>query len=169
VRPTALPRRCKSSTPAKLETARRYGADEAIDYDREDLRERVKALTGGRGVDVVYDPVGADFTEPALRSTSWNGRHLVVGFAAGAIPKIPLNLVLLKGSAVVGVFWGDFVRREPENNAANTRQLFQWLAEGRIRPLVSARYALSQAPRALEDLMARKVIGKIVILPHQVD
>lgn len=158
-----------ASSADKLEAARRHGADEGIDYSREDLREKIKTLTGGRGVDVVYDPVGGDFAEPALRSTGWNGRYLVVGFAAGAIPKIPLNLPLLKGTAIVGVFWGEFVRREPERNAEHIRQLFQWLAEGKIRPLISARYALSNAPHALEDIQTRKVIGKIVILPHQAD
>ena len=131
--------------------------------------KRIKALTEGRGVDVVYDPVGGDFTEQALRSVGWRGRYLVVGFAAGDIPKIPANLLLLKGSALVGVFWGEFVRREPALNAENMGQLFSWLQAGKIHPLISARYPLSQAAQALDALLARQVIGKVVILPQQVD
>ena len=158
-----------ASSAAKLAAARALGADETIDYASEDLRERIKALTGGRGVDVVYDPVGGDFAEPALRSVGWRGRYLVVGFAAGDIPKIPANLLLLKGSALVGVFWGDFVRREPALNAENMGLLFSWLRERRIHPLISKRYPLSQAPHALDALLARQAIGKLVVLPQQVD
>jgi NADPH2:quinone reductase len=158
-----------ASSPEKLEISRRHGADETIDYSREDLRERIKALTDGRGVDVLYDPVGGRFSEPALRCVGWNGRHLVVGFASGEIPRIPLNLPLLKGNAVLGVFWGEFMRREPQLNADNTRQLLSWLEQGRIRPLISARYPLTRAAQALEALLARKVTGKAVILPQQLD
>jgi NADPH:quinone reductase len=158
-----------ASSPQKLEIARRYGADEQIDYSREDLRERVKVLTGGRGTDIVYDPVGDRFAEPALRSVAWNGRYLVVGFAAGEIPRLPLNLPLLKGCAVIGVFFGEFMRREPRQHAENLRLLLSWLAGGRIRPLISARYPLSCVPQALEALLARKVTGKSIILPQQVD
>jgi NADPH:quinone reductase len=158
-----------ASSQEKLEIARRYGADEHIDYSREDLRERVKALTGSRGVDIVYDPVGDKFAEPALRCVGWNGRYLVVGFAAGEIPRIPLNLPLLKGCAVMGVFFGEFVRREPRQHAENLRLLLSWLETGRIRPFISARYPLSQVPQALEALLARKVTGKVIILPQQVD
>ena len=158
-----------ASSEEKLAAARERGADDAIDYSREDLRERVKALTGGRGVDVVYDPVGGDFAEPALRSVGWRGRYLVVGFAAGEIPKIPINLLLLKGSALVGVFWGEFVRRESALNAGNMKLLFSWLHERRIRPLISRRYPLSQAPAALEALLARQAVGKLVVLPQQID
>lgn len=158
-----------ASSDAKLNAAREHGADETIDYTREDLRERVKALTGGRGVDVVYDPVGGDFADPALRSVGWRGRYLVVGFAAGDIPKIPINLLLLKGSSLVGVFWGDFVRREPALNATNMKQLFAWLREGQIHPLISRRYPLSQAANALDALLAREAVGKLVILPQQID
>lgn len=157
-----------ASTTEKLEAARGRGADETIDYANEDLRERIKALTGGRGVDVVYDPVGGNFTEVALRSVGWGGRYLVVGFAAGEIPKVAANLLLLKGSALVGVFWGEFVRREPALNAENMKLLFSWLRERRIRPLISKRYPLSQAPQALEALLSRQAIGKLVILPQQV-
>jgi NADPH2:quinone reductase len=158
-----------ASSADKLAAAREHGADETIDYASEDLRERIKALTGGRGVDVVYDPVGGDLAEPALRSVGWRGRYLVVGFAAGDIPKIPANLLLLKGSSLVGVFWGEFVRREPALNAENMGLLFSWLRERKIHPLISERYPLSQASHALDTLLARKAIGKLVVLPQQVD
>ena len=158
-----------ASSAEKLAAAREHGADETIDYASEDLRERIKTLTGGRGVDVVYDPVGGDLAEPALRSVGWRGRYLVVGFAAGDIPKIPANLLLLKGSSLVGVFWGEFVRREPALNAQNMGLLFSWLAERKIRPLISQRYPLSQASQALEALLARKAVGKLVVLPQQLE
>ncbi|HYM86716.1 MAG TPA: zinc-binding dehydrogenase, partial [Pseudoxanthomonas sp.] len=158
-----------ASSAEKLTAARALGADETIDYSSEDVRERIKALTGGRGVDVVYDPVGGDFAEPALRCVGWRGRYLVVGFAAGDIPKIPTNLLLLKGSALVGVFWGDFVRRESALNAENMGMLFAWLRERKIHPLISRRYPLSQAAQALDALLARQAIGKLVVLPQQVD
>lgn len=154
-----------ASTADKLAVARAHGADELIDYSREDLRERLKAITAGRGVDIVYDPVGGPYTEPALRSVGWRGRYLVVGFAAGDIPQIPINLILLKGSAMLGVFWGEFVRRQSETNAANMAQLFSWLRAGKINPLISARYALAEAPAALEALQGRQVTGKVVVLP----
>ena len=158
-----------ASTAEKLAAAIARGADETIDYSSDDLRERVKTLTEGRGVDIVYDPVGGDFAEPALRSVGWRGRYLVVGFAAGKIPKIPTNLLLLKGSSLVGVFWGEFVRREPKLNAWNMTQLFAWLSDGSISPLISQRYPLSQASLALDALLDRKAIGKVVVLPQQVD
>ncbi len=158
-----------ASSAEKLAAAREHGADETIDYASEDLRERIKTLTSGRSVDVVYDPVGGDLAEPALRSVGWRGRYLVVGFAAGDIPKIPANLLLLKGSSLVGVFWGEFVRREPALNAENMGLLFSWLRERKIHPLISKRYPLSQAAHALEALLARKAIGKLVVLPQQVD
>jgi len=155
-----------ASSPEKLDIARERGADETIDYSQEDLRERIKALTDGRGVDIVYDPIGGDFAEPALRSTGWGGRYLVVGFAAGYIPKIPINLLLLKGSALVGVFWGSFTQREPQANAQNVAQLLTWLQQGSIRPLISARYPLAEAAQALDALLARKAVGKLVVLPQ---
>ena len=158
-----------ASSADKLAAARERGADETIDYASEDLRERIKALTGGRGVDVVYDPVGGDLAEPALRSVGWRGRYLVVGFAAGDIPKIPANLLLLKGSSLVGVFWGEFVRREPALNAENMGLLFSWLRERKIHPLISERYPLSRASEALDALLARKAIGKLVVLPQQIE
>ena len=158
-----------ASSAEKLAAARERGADETIDYASDDLRERIKTLTDGRGVDAVYDPVGGDYAEPALRSVAWRGRYLVVGFAAGDIPKIPVNLLLLKGSSLVGVFWGDFVRREPALNVENMTQLFAWLHERKIHPLISKRYPLSQASHALDALLGRQAIGKLVVLPQQVD
>jgi NADPH2:quinone reductase len=158
-----------ASSADKLSAACERGADETIDYSHEDLRERVKALTEGRGVDVVYDPVGGALAEPALRSVGWRGRYLVVGFAAGDIPKIATNLLLLKGSSLVGVFWGEFVRREPALNADNMKLLFAWLQHRKIHPLISKRYPLSQASHALDALLARQAVGKLVVLPQQVD
>jgi NADPH2:quinone reductase len=155
---------CASSAD-KLAACREHGADELIDYGREDLRERIKALTGGRGVDVIVDPIGGPYTEPALRSIAWRGRLLVVGFAAGEIPKIPLNLTLLKGCAIVGVFWGDFLRREPENFRASVRQLGSWFAAGQLRPHISARFPLARAAEAIRMLADRKVVGKVVVVP----
>lgn len=156
-----------ASSPEKLAVASAHGADAVIDYSQENLRERIKALTDGKGVDIVYDPVGGDYTEQALRSLNWRGRHLIVGFAAGAIPQIPMNLPLLKGAAILGVFWGDFLKREPKLNAENMRLLFGWFAQGKIKPLISMRFPLAQATQALEALLARKVTGKAVILPQQ--
>ena len=152
-----------ASSDEKLQVCREHGADDVINYGREDLRERVKSLTGGRGVDVIVDPVGGPFTEPALRSIAWRGRLLVVGFAAGEIPKIPLNLTLLKGCAIVGVFWGDFLRREPLNFAASVRQLGDWYAAGKLRPHVSATFPLARAAEAIALMAERKAVGKIVI------
>ena len=154
-----------ASSADKLRTCREHGADDAIDYQSEDLRERLKALTGGRGVDVVCDPVGGRFSELALRSTAWRGRFLVVGFAGGEIPKIPLNLALLKGCSIVGVFWGDFLRREPANSERDVHELVALYRAGRIRPLVSARYALEQTADALNALKERKVQGKVIVVP----
>ena len=152
-----------ASTDDKLAVCREHGADATINYAAEDLRERVKALTEGRGVDVVYDAVGGAYTEPAFRSLAWRGRLLVVGFAAGEIPKLPLNLALLKGAAVVGVFWGDFARREPKAFAESVRQLARWYGEGRLRPHVSQTFPLDQAVDALKLMAARQVKGKVVL------
>jgi NADPH:quinone reductase len=152
-----------ASTDEKLAVCREHGADETINYATEDLRERIKAVTGGRGVDVVYDPVGGPYTEPALRSLAWRGRLLVVGFAAGEIPKIPLNLTLLKGCSIVGVFWGEFARREPERFAETMRQLGRWFAEGKIRPHISATFPLERAADALTMMANRQVTGKVVL------
>ena len=153
---------CASSAD-KLAVCRDHGADATINYAAEDLRERIKALTEGRGVDVIYDAVGGPYTEPAFRSIAWRGRHLVVGFAAGEIPKLPLNLALLKGASVVGVFWGDFARREPARVADSMRQLAKWYAEGKVRPHVSETFPLEKAAEALKLMAARKVKGKVVL------
>ena len=154
-----------ASSAEKLDVCREHGADVLINYTTEDLREALKAATGGKGPDVIYDPVGGPYSEPALRSIAYRGRHLVVGFAAGDIPKLPWNLMLLKGASVVGVFWGDFVRREPQANLAAMRQMLGWMAEGKLKPLVSGKYALADTAQALNDMAARKVVGKIVITP----
>jgi len=154
-----------ASSAEKLEVCRAHGADVLIDYTKEDLREALKAATGGKGPDVIYDPVGGPYTEPALRSIAWRGRHLVIGFAAGEIPKLPWNLMLLKGASVVGVFWGEFARREPKANVAAMREMLGWMAEGKLKPLVSQRYALADTAQALNDMADRKVTGKVVIVP----
>jgi NADPH2:quinone reductase len=152
-----------ASSEDKLAVCREHGADATINYAVEDLRERVKALTDGRGVDVVYDAVGGAYTEPAFRSLAWRGRLLVVGFAAGEIPKLPLNLALLKGASVVGVFWGDFARREPKAFAESVRQLARWYGEGRLRPHVSQTLPLERAAEAIKLLASRQAKGKIVL------
>ena len=152
-----------ASTDDKLAVCRQHGADEGINYGTEDLRERIKALTEGRGVDVVYDAVGGSYSEPAFRSLAWRGRHLVVGFAAGDIPKLPLNLALLKGASLVGVFWGDFARREPKQFAESIRQLGEWYRQGKLRPHVSQTLPLEKAVEALKLMAARQVKGKLVL------
>ena len=154
-----------ASSPEKLAVCRSYGADEAIDYQVEDLRGAIARLTGKQGPDVVFDPVGGHFAEPAFRSIGWAGRYLVIGFANGDIPSLPLNLPLLKGASVVGVFWGAYTKREPERNREAVAQMLAWIAEGKLRPLVSRTYTLEQTPQALEDMAARKVVGKVVIVP----
>lgn len=158
-----------ASSDGKLMFAREHGADDGVNYGSRDLRDALKTLGGKHGIDVVYDPIGDRYAEPALRSLAWQGRYLVVGFAAGDIPKIPANLLLLKGSSLVGVFWGEFVRREPALNAENMGLLFSWLRERKIHPLISRRYPLSKASEALEALLARKAIGKLVVLPQQIE
>lgn len=153
-----------ASSEAKLAFCREHGADAGIDYASESLKDRAKALSGG-GVDVVYDPVGGDYTEQALRAMAWAGRHLVVGFAAGPIPKIPTNLLLLKSCQLVGVFWGQFAMRDPERNRAHVAQVLTWLGEGRIRPHVDAVLPFTSAGEALRRLSRRQVKGKIVLVP----
>lgn len=153
-----------ASSDEKLAICREYGADEVINYSREDLKNRAKELTGGKGADVIYDPVGGSYANPALRAIAWEGRYLVIGFAAGQIPKIPLNLALLKGCQIVGVFWGSFAQREPGQNMQNTLQLIQWFNEGKLKPRIHGTYPLADAPQALEDMMQRKVKGKAVIV-----
>ena len=154
-----------ASTDEKLAVCKAHGADVLINYSTQDLRAAIKEATGGLGPDVVYDPVGGSYTEPAFRSIAWRGRYLVVGFANGEIPKLPANLMLLKGASMVGVFWGDSVRREPEANAAAMKQMMGWVAEGKLRPLVSARYALADTAAAFNALAARQATGKVVIEP----
>ncbi len=152
-----------ASTDEKLALCKEYGADETINYTKEDLKGSIKELTGGKGADVVYDPVGSDFSEAALRATSRNGRFLVVGFAAGDIPRIPLNLVLLKECQVVGVFWGQFAMKDVMKNMANTMELVQFYMEKKINPHIHATYPLEKAHLALEEMEDRKVKGKVVI------
>jgi NADPH2:quinone reductase len=154
-----------ASSDDKLKVCREHGADETINYETEDLREGIKRTTGGKGPDVIYDPVGGKYAEPAFRSIGWRGRYLVIGFANGQIPALPLNLMLLKGASVVGVFWGDYVRREPQANATDMKDMMALLAKGVLRPHVSASYPLDQVPQALNDMAARKVTGKVLILP----
>ena len=155
-----------ASTDEKLAACRRAGADDLINYATQDLRARLKEIAGERGVDVVYDPVGGPYSEPALRATAWGGRFLVVGFAAGEIPKIPLNLALLKGCDIVGVYWGDWTRHDPAGQARNFEQLVQWVAGGRIHPLISDRVGLADAVGALQRMTRREVVGQIVVLPE---
>lgn len=151
-----------ASSDEKLAFCRDHGAELTINYAREDLKLRLKELSGG-GVDVVYDPVGGAFAEPALRAMAWQGRYLVIGFAAGTIPAIPLNLPLLKGCDIMGVFWGAAVERDPAGNRANMRRIMDWTVDGTLRPAIHATYALDQAPGALADLAARRVMGKAVV------
>jgi len=155
-----------ASTADKLAVCVEHGADETINYVEADLRDEIKRLTEGRGVDVVYDPVGGELTEAALRSCAWRGRHLVIGFAAGDIPKPPLNLALLKGCSIVGVFWGRFVQTEPKQNAADLKALFGLLAEGKLRPHIAGTYPLARGGEAIAALANRKVSGKLVITPR---
>jgi len=152
-----------ASSDEKLEVCKASGADELINYASEDLRARVKALTAGRGVDVVYDPVGGAYSELALRDMAWNGRFLVVGFAAGEIPKVPLNLALLKGCSIVGVFWGAFTRNEPERNRRNNEQLMRLFLAGKIKPHIHATYPLERAAEALNEVLSKRVSGKVVL------
>jgi NADPH:quinone reductase len=155
---------CASSND-KLDFCRRLGADDGLNYASDDLKEGLRRLTGGKGADVIYDAVGAGLSEPALRAIAWQGRFLVVGFAAGDIPKIPLNLVLLKGCEIVGVFWGEHIAREPESHRANMAQLLAWAAEGRIKPHVHRVYSLAETPAALTAIANREVKGKAIVAP----
>ncbi|MBV8588920.1 MAG: NADPH:quinone oxidoreductase family protein [Acetobacteraceae bacterium] len=154
-----------ASSEGKLDICKQYGADGLLNYSDENLREGIARLTEKKGPDVIYDPVGGDFSEQAFRSIAWRGRHLVIGFAAGPIPSIPLNLPLLKGASLVGVFWGAHTKREPDRHQADMARMLDWLAQGKLRPLVSHRYSLEQTPDALRDIAARKVVGKVVVTP----
>jgi NADPH2:quinone reductase len=155
---------CASSAD-KIAFARKHGADEGIDYAKDDLKEALRRVTDGRGADVIYDPVGGAYAESALRSIAWMGRYLVIGFAAGDIPKLPLNLVLLKGCDVLGVFWGSWIQRDPAGHRANTEQLLTWCAEGKLSSHVHAIYPLRDAPAALKAIAARQVMGKVILKP----
>ncbi len=152
-----------ASTPEKLELCKRFGADEVIDYSRESIKERTKELTGGAGADVIYDPVGGDAFDQAIRCINWGGRLLVIGFASGRIPELPVNLVLLKGCQIVGVFWGAFTAREAETAARNMEELSRLCAQGRLHPYVSATFPLERAADALNCMLERRVTGKVVL------
>jgi NADPH2:quinone reductase len=154
-----------ASSAEKLATVKALGAEWLVDYERQDLKEALKSLTGGKGVDVVYDPVGGDLAEPALRAIAWGGRYLVIGFASGSIPKLPLNLVLLKSCDVVGVFWGAHTEREPQLHRANMAQLLAWAESGTIRPQVYRTYKLEEIADALNAIARREVKGKAILVP----
>ncbi|MDF1696406.1 MAG: NADPH:quinone oxidoreductase family protein [Saprospiraceae bacterium] len=153
-----------ASTQEKLELCKEHGADEVINYTEEDLKSRIKELTDGKGADVIYDPVGGAFSESALRAIAWEGRFLVVGFAAGDIPKIPLNLPLLKGCQIMGVFWGSFAMKDPSKNMQNSLQLMQWYAAKKLNPHIHKLYTLEETPTAIQEMMDRKVKGKSVVV-----
>jgi NADPH2:quinone reductase len=152
-----------ASTDEKLQVCKKLGADELINYETEDLKTRLKDITNGNGVDVVYDAVGGKYSETALRSLGRRGRLLVVGFAAGEIPKIPLNLALLSERSIIGVFWGDWVRRNPQEHFENMKTLATWFEEGKIKPLISETYSLNNAKEAIKHLASRKALGKVAI------
>jgi NADPH2:quinone reductase len=152
-----------ASSPEKRAIAKLVGADETIEFPGTDLKAEVRRLTGGNGADVVYDCIGGDASEPLVRALAWKGRFLVVGFAAGEIPKIPLNLVMLKGSEISGVFWGEFVRREPERHRANMERVLDWVASGRLRPRLHGTFPLEQIKEALGVLDRREATGKVIL------
>ena len=154
-----------ASSDAKLDLARRLGADHVVNYATEDLRERIKSITNGKGVDVVYDPVGGALAEPALRSMAWGGRYLVIGFAGGDIPRIPLNLPLLKGCSIVGVFWGSFAARERALQQRNVMELWEMFDAGQLAPVVGETHPLADYAQAFESLAARRAQGKVVLVP----
>jgi NADPH2:quinone reductase len=156
-----------ASSKEKLALAREHGADDGVNYEEEDLKARLKELTGAEGVDVLYDTVGGDHAEPSLRAMAWEGRYLVLGFASGTIPRIPLNLVLLKGCSLIGVFWTAFVERNPERHRANLVILLDWCKERRIVPHIHAAFPLAETARALELIEGRKVTGKVIVNPQR--
>ena len=153
-----------ASTDEKCALCRQIGADATINYTRENLRDALKTLTDGQGPDVIYDPVGGEFAEPAFRSIAWRGRYLVVGFASGPIPSLPLNLTLLKGASIVGVFWGDFARREPQANAAMMAELARWYAQGKVKPVIDRTMPMSELKAAYAHMGSRGVMGKLVLV-----
>jgi len=156
-----------ASSGDKLAFAREHGADEAINYETEDLKTRLKQLAAPKGIDVLYDPVGGAYAEPSLRAMAWGGRYLVLGFASGTIPKIPLNLVMLKGCAIIGVFWTAFVERYPEKHRANMIELLDWCRQGLISPHIHASFALIETAKALALIEGRKVTGKVIVNPQR--
>ena len=153
-----------ASTDDKCALCKSIGADATINYSQENLRDSIKTLTDGKGPDVIYDPVGGDFAEPAFRSIAWRGRYLVVGFASGPIPALPLNLTLLKGASLVGVFWGDFARREPKANAAMMGELAQWYAQGKVKPVIDRTMPMAELKAAYAHMGSRGVKGKLVMV-----
>jgi len=152
-----------ASSDEKLEVCKQLGADEVINYDKEDLKARIRELTNQQGCNVVYDPVGGHYSEIALRSLSWRGRHLVVGFASGEIPKIPLNLALLSERHIIGVFWGDWVRRNPNDHIANMNYMMELIMQNKINPLITETFIFEDSVAAIEHLNSRKAVGKVVI------
>lgn len=152
-----------ASTPEKLEITRQYGADHTINYSTENLRDRIKAITEGKGVNVVYDPVGGDLFEPAVRSLAWEGRMLVIGFASGTIPQLPVNLTLVKNSSVVGVFWGAYSINNPKVLMDSLKTLMGWMAKGELKPHISQTFPLERGGEALRMLMERRSTGKVVV------
>ena len=153
-----------ASTDEKCALCKALGADATINYVSQNLREELKTITEGKGPDVIYDPVGGDLTEQAFRSIAWRGRHLVIGFANGPIPALPLNLALLKGASVMGVFWGEFAKREPQNNAACLMQLAAWYMEGKIKPVIEHKLPMLQLKEAFALMGSRQVRGKVVLV-----
>ena len=153
-----------ASSDEKCAFCRTLGADATLNYATQNVRDALKELTGGKGPDVVYDPVGGDLAEPVFRSIAWRGRYLVIGFAQGSIPSLPLNLALLKGASIVGVFWGDFVKREPDNSARGMAELARWYAEGKIKPAIDQRLPMRELPAAYARMATRKVQGKLVMV-----
>ena len=153
-----------ASTDDKCALCKSIGADATINYSQENLRDSIKTLTDGKGPDVIYDPVGGDFAEPAFRSIAWRGRYLVVGFASGPIPALPLNLTLLKGASIVGVFWGDFAKREPQANAAMMGELAQWYAQGKVKPVIDSTMPMAELKAAYAHMGSRGVKGKLVMV-----
>jgi len=153
-----------ASTQEKCDLCAAQGADATINYNKDNFRERLKELTEGKGPDVIYDPVGGDYAEPAFRSIAWRGRYLVVGFAAGPIPSLPLNLALLKGASIVGVFWGDFAKREPKANAQMMATLLEWYGSGKIKPHIDSTVNMENLPQAYSRMGSREVMGKLVLV-----
>ena len=153
-----------ASSDEKCALCKQLGANATINYANDNIRDKINALTGGQGPDIVYDPVGGDLTEPVFRSIGWRGRHLVIGFAQGGIPALPLNLALLKGASIVGVFWGEFTRREPARSAAALAELAAWYAQGKIKPVIDQRLPMSALPEAFARMSTRKVRGKLVLI-----